>query len=99
VKQISNAKGFDRLINESENASHIKAALLGDSAENGNLMERISELAAKYNISTNDLKNLTIASLLLKMQSNAGTEDKPALMNLANMVNNLGFANRKLNQI
>ena len=30
VNQISNARGFDRLIDESENATQIKTALLGD---------------------------------------------------------------------
>lgn len=100
VNQISNAKGFDRLINESENAMQIKTALLGDgSGSGGDLMERISKFAEKYNVSTNDLKNLTIASLLLKLQSNASADDKPGIMNLANLVNSLGISNKKLNQL
>lgn len=100
VNQISNAKGFDRLINESENAMQIKTALLGDgSGSGGDLMERISKFAEKYNVSTNDLKNLTIASLLLKLQSNASADDKPGIMNLANLVNNLGISNKRLNQL
>ncbi len=99
VNQISNAKGFDRLINESENATQIKTALLGDGSNSGDLMERISNFAEKYNVSTNDLKNLTIASLLLKLQSNASADDKPGIMNLANIVNSLGISNKKLNQL
>ncbi len=99
VKQISNAKGFDRLINESENATQIKTALLGEGGGSGDLMERIANFAEKYNVSTTDLKNLTIASLLLKLQSNASAEDKPGIMNLANLVNNLGISNKKLNQL
>jgi len=99
VRQISNAKGFDRLINESENATQIKTALLGEGGSSGDLMERIANFAEKYNVSTNDLKNLTIASLLLKLQSNASADDKPGIMNLANLVNSLGISNKKLNQI
>ncbi len=99
VKQISNAKGFDRLINESENATQIKTALLGDGSGSGDLMERIASFAEKYNVSTNDLKNLTIASLLLKLQSNASADDKPGITNLANLVNSLGISNKKLNQL
>lgn len=99
VNQISNAKGFDRLINESENATQIKTALLGDGNGSGDLMERIANFAEKYNVSTNDLKNLTIASLLLKLQSNASTDDKPGITNLANLVNSLGISNKKLNQL
>ncbi len=45
VNQVSNARGFDRLINESEHATHIKTALIGDGNGNGgDLMERIRNL-------------------------------------------------------
>ena len=96
VKQVSNAKGFDRLINESENATHIKQALIGDGTNNGDLMEKIKSFADKYNVSTDDLKNLTIASVLLKMQNVSSDEDKPFIQNLMSMASNLGINNRKL---
>jgi flotillin len=96
VNQISNAKGFDRLINESENATQIKTAILGDGSGDGNLLERIREFATKYNITSNDIKNLTISSLLLKMQQRSSDEDRSSLLNLANLASNLGLANRKL---
>ncbi len=97
VNQISNAKGFDRLINESENATQIKTALLGDGSNPGDLMERIRNFADKYNVSTNDLKNLTISSILLKMQQNSTDSDRPTLLNLANLASSLGLSNKKLN--
>ncbi|BAV04973.1 Uncharacterized membrane protein YqiK, contains Band7/PHB/SPFH domain [Filimonas lacunae] len=97
VNQVSNAKGFDRLINESENATQIKNALIGDSAGKGDLLERIRDFAGKYNISTNDIKNLTISSLILKMQQNsADEEDRSLLSQLASMAGNLGLSNKKL---
>ena len=69
VKQISNAKGFDRLVNESSNATQIKNALLGDGdGEGGELLDRIRYFAEKTGISTDDIKNLSIAALILKMQ-------------------------------
>lgn len=96
VNQISNAKGFDRLINESENATHIKTALIGDGSSNGDLMDKIKDFTEKYNVSTNDLKNLTISSVLLKMHQQSNDEDRPFLSNLMNAVSNLGIGNRKL---
>lgn len=96
VNQVSNAKGFDRLINESENATRIKTALLGDGANGGDLLERIRDFAVKYNITSNDIKNLTISSLILKMQQNSSAEDRPSLLNLANLASNLGLSNKKL---
>jgi flotillin len=96
VNQISNAKGFDRLINESEHATHIKQALIGDGTNNGELMDKIKNFAEKYNISTADLKNLTIASVLLKMQNKSTDEDRPFIQNLIQMASSLGINNRKL---
>jgi flotillin len=95
VNQISNAKGFDRLINESENATQIKTAILGEGGS-GDLLGRIRDFADKYNITSNDIKNLTISSLILKMQQNSSDEDRPSLLNLANLASSLGLSNRKL---
>jgi len=96
VNQISNAKGFDRLINESENATQLKTALLGDGENSGDLMDRIKGFATKYNITSNDIKNLTISSLILKMQQKSSDEDRPSLLSLANLATSLGLANKKL---
>lgn len=96
VNQVSNAKGFDRLINESENATQIKNALLGEEGSGGDLLGRIRDFATKYNITSNDIKNLTISSLILKMQQNSTDEDRPSLLNLANLASSLGLSNKKL---
>jgi flotillin len=100
VNQISNARGFDRLINESEHATDIKNALIGDGNGNGNgdghLLERIKAFASKYNVSTNDLKNLTISGVLLKMQANSSAADLPSIMDLGKLAQNLGLSNKKL---
>jgi flotillin len=96
INQISNAKGFDRLINESENATQLKTALLGDGERGEDLLDRVKEFATKYNITTNDIKNLTISSLILKMQQKSTDDDRPLLTNLANLASSLGLGNKKL---
>lgn len=96
VNQISNAKGFDRLINESQNATQIKTAILGDGGDGGQLLDRIRDFAERYNITSNDIKNLTISSLILKMQQKSSDEDRPLLMNLGNLAGSLGLSNKKL---
>jgi uncharacterized membrane protein YqiK len=96
VNQVSTAKGFDRLINESENATQIKTALLGEGGNGGDLLIRIREFADKYNITSNDIKNLTISSLLLKMQQKSSDEDRSSILNLANLASSLGLSNKKL---
>jgi len=97
VKQISNAKGFDRLVNESENATQIKRAMLGDGTSEGDLFERIRYYANRTGISTEDVKNLTIASLILKMQSQSDNDDdKGFLGNLLSMAKSMGISGKKL---
>ena len=96
INQVSTAKGFDRLINESENATQIKTALLGDGENGGELLTRIRDFASKYNVTTNDIKNLTISSLILKLQQKSSDDDRPMLVNLANLANSLGLSNKKL---
>lgn len=97
VKQISNAKGFDRLVNESENAKQIKQAILGDGTTEGDLFERIRSYAYKIGISTDDIKNLSIAALILKMQSQTTNDDDKSLLgNLLGMAKSLGISNKKL---
>jgi hypothetical protein len=97
VNQISNAKGFDRLINESENATQLKKALLGDGTTKGDLIDRIRYYAAQYGISTDDIKNLSIASLILKMQAKcASDDDKTFLGSLLDMAKSIGLSDKKL---
>lgn len=97
VNQISNAKGFDRLVNESQNATQIKNALLGDGTSEGDLLERIREYANKFGISTEDIKNLSIAGLILKMQGKCTSDDDKSFMsNLMSMAKSMGISNKKL---
>lgn len=97
VNQISNAKGFDRLVNESENATQIKNAILGDGESDGYLFDRIREYADRFGVSTEDIKNLSIAGLIMKMQKQSdSTEDKNFLSNLLSMAKSMGISNKKL---
>lgn len=99
VKQVSNAKGFDHLINNSSHATDIKNALL-DPNEDGDLAGRIRSIADKYGISSNDIKNLTISAALIKLQQAATTsgnqEDTGFINSLFGIANQLGISNRKL---
>ena len=97
IKQISNAKGFDRLVNESENISQIKKALLGDGENNGELLNRIRYFIDKMNVSSEDIKNLTVSGLIIKMLNQANDdEDRGLLNNLLSMVRNMGISDKKL---
>lgn len=100
VKQVSNSKGFDQLIDNSKHATDIKNALIGEDGS-GDLAAKVRGLADKYGISSNDIKNLTITAALIKLQqaaSNQGNvEDTNFINSLFNIAGNLGISNRKLN--
>lgn len=99
VRQVSNAKGFDHLINNSEHATAIKNSLLGPEG-NGDLAEKIRGLADKYGISSNDIKNLTVSAALIKLQQAANAqgdnEDTSFVNSLFGIARNLGISNKKI---
>jgi len=99
VKQVSNAKGFDHLINNSKHATDIKNSLIGEDGT-GDLAAKVRGLADKYGISSNDIKNLTITAALLKLQQAASAQgdekDTGFITSLFGIANNLGISNKKL---
>ena len=99
VKQVSNSKGFDHLINNSQHALDIKYSLLGPDGK-GDLGNKIKELADRYGISSNDIKNLTVSAVLIKLQQAASSaensDDTNFINSLFGMAKNLGISNRKL---
>ena len=97
VKQVSNAKGFDHLINNSKHATDIKNAVIGPDGS-GDLAEKIRELSDKYGITSNDIKNLTVSAALLKLQNAASDNDTDSgfISNLISMAKNLGVSDKKI---
>lgn len=99
VRQVSNSKGFDHLINNSQHALDIKESLMGPDGK-GDLAEKIRGLADKYGISSNDIKNLTVSAALIKLQQAASgqnnEEDTGFINSLFGLAKNLGISNKKL---
>ena len=97
VGQITRAKGFDRLVKHSDNVQEIKQALLGDGEYKGDLLGRIKGFAKQFNISSEDIKNLTIANLLLQLQQKAtNDEEKNNFINLGSIAQALGLGDKKI---
>ena len=99
VKQVSNAKGFDHLIDNSKHATDIKNALI-DEDDGSDLAGKVRSLADKYGISSNDIKNLTITAALIKLQQAASAsgnnEDTGFINSLFGIANQLGVSNKKI---
>jgi uncharacterized membrane protein YqiK len=97
VGQITRAKGFDRLVEHSDNIQEVKDAILGSNDVKGNLLEKVKDFANKYNISSEDLKNLSVASILMDLKSKTGSNEESNLFtNLLNLAKGLGLDDKKL---
>ena len=95
IGQITKAKGIDRLVGHSENIQQVKAAILGSSDAKGDLLKRIKTFATQYGVTSNDLKNLSIANLLLNLKSKAsGSDDQGIIQTLFSLANDMGLADK-----
>ncbi|WKV12018.1 flotillin family protein [Marivirga harenae] len=100
VRQVSNGKGIDKLVENSNTITNFKDSLLGGIGEDGkptDIIERIKGMATKYGISAEDIKNLSIAALIARVQLKASDEDKTFLSNISNFVSGIGLDTKKLN--
>ncbi len=88
VRQVSAGKGLDKFISHSENAQLVKENLLGDGE---NIIEKIMGMVDKYNISSEDIKNMSIASLIFKLNGVADRQERGLLDRAMDMAKNLGI--------
>ncbi|WP_295233654.1 flotillin family protein [uncultured Chryseobacterium sp.] len=88
VRQVSAGKGLDKFISHSENAQLVKENLLGDSE---NIIEKVMGMVDKYNISSEDIKNMSIASLIFKLNGVADRQERGLLDRAMDMAKNLGI--------
>jgi len=87
VRQVSAGKGLDKFISHSENATLIKENLLGDGE---NIIGKVMAMVDKYNISSEDIKNMSIASLIFKLNGVADQQEKGLLSRAMDMAKHLG---------
>ncbi|WP_144282535.1 flotillin family protein [Chryseobacterium echinoideorum] len=88
VRQVSAGKGLDKFISHSENATLVKENLLGDGE---NIIGKVMGMVEKYNISSEDIKNMSIASLIFKLNNVANQQEKGLLDRAMDMARNLGI--------
>ncbi|PQJ23025.1 flotillin family protein [Tenacibaculum sp. SG-28] len=97
IGQITKAKGVDRLVKHSTTIDDVKDAILGSDDVKGNLLEKVKDFANQYGISSEDIKNLSIANILLNLKENAAsTNEENMFGNLFNLAKGLNIADKKL---
>ena len=96
IGQVTKAKSVDRLIDHSNNIQDIKDAILGSDDVKGNLIEKVRDMAEQIGISSEDIKNLSIAQLIYKLQSEASSSERSGFNGLLGLAKALGLDNKKL---
>ena len=97
IGQITKSKGIDRLVNHSSNITQVKDAILGSDDVKGNLLDKIKDFATTYGISSEDIKNLSVANLLIDLKSKTTDSSELNLFeNLSSLAKGLGISNNKL---
>ena len=87
IRQVSAGKGLDKFISHSENATLIKENLLGDGE---NIIGKVMGMVEKYNVSSEDIKNMSIANLIFKLNGVADHQERGILGRAMDMVKHLG---------
>ena len=95
VRQISAGKGIDKFIQHSENAQLVKEALLSNDGDE-NLIGKIMNMVEKYKISSEDIKNLSVASLIFQLKGVANDKEQGILSRAMDMAKHLGIDNKPL---
>ncbi|MCH8554651.1 MAG: flotillin family protein, partial [Schleiferiaceae bacterium] len=97
MRQISRGKGVDKMLDSSKSLTELKDSILAKDGPTANLFERIQEIANKYGFTTEDLKNVSIAALIAKIQSKVTDDgDKGFLDNILNLAKGLGVEDKKV---
>ncbi len=100
VGQITRGKGIDRLVQNSENIQQVKDSILGSEDIQGNLLGKIKEFSAKYGITSEDLKNLTITGLIMDLKSKSNNDNEHTMFNnLFNLAKGLGLSDKTIGSI
>lgn len=87
IRQVSAGKGLDKFISHSENATLVKENLLGDGE---NIIGKVMGMVEKYNVSSEDIKNMSIANLIFMLNSVADQQERGILGRAMDMAKHLG---------
>lgn len=94
IRQVSAGKGLDKFVSHSENAQMVRENLLGDGE---NIIGKVMGMVDKYKISSDDIKNMSIASLIFKLNGVANKQEKGILERALDMARHLGVENKPVN--
>ncbi len=95
VGAIINGKSADRLISNSQVLGEVKDTFFSSEVGSG-FRDKIREFVHQFGVTSEELRNLTVSALLLKMMDKADDgESKSILSQLKSLTDTLGISNNK----
>ena len=95
VEAVKGGKAVDRLVHSSETLTDVKNTFFNGNPEY--FQQKLEQLIAQFNLNAGDVKDLTVAALLLKMMGMTDSgETRSELTRLLDMVRNLGLGDKRV---
>ncbi len=92
MKAINRGKSVDRMLDNSTHLTDMKDALLLGDGSGGGVLSQVRNLAMRSNLQTEDIKNLTMSALLLKLRDNVSSPgEREQASNLLDSVMDMGI--------
>src|SRR5690606_36125503 len=79
VSSITKGKSVDAAIGKSQVLTDVKRTLIGN-GHHGELTQNLRQLVGQFGLNSDDVKNLSIAGLILKMSQMADNSDTKSLL-------------------
>ncbi len=95
VGSITKGKSIDKLMDNSETLTQVKDTFF-KTGSGQNFKEKLKGFISQFGVSVNDIKDLSISALLLRLANEAGSdEDKGVLKHLGTIAEVLGVSDQK----
>lgn len=99
VGSITKGKSVDHMMSNSDVLSQVKDTFF-TSGSGENFKERLKDFVAQFGLNATDIKDLSVSALILKLVSQASTEDeKKTIDSLKAVAQTLGISNQKVADI
>jgi uncharacterized membrane protein YqiK len=100
LNSINRGKSLDGLVNNSTHLSQLSQGLLGNGNGNGGgIISKVLGLIQKAGLNTSDVKDLTLAALLLRHNSQLSGNDQTLVQQLLTKVEDLGMGTLEVGQL
>jgi len=98
VDSVKGGKAIDRFVNNSEVASDVKNTFFNGNPEY--FRDKVQHLVSEFNLSTDDVKDLSIAALIAKMIGMAGSDQSRSQLSwLDQMASSLGMSEERVSTL